>query len=305
MRFSLVLPNYARWFDADGAREAVDAAERLGYHGIYVNDHVALPREEAPLYGNAFLDPYVALGFLAAVTERVRLGTTVIVIPYRNPLVQAKMVAGLDVLSRGRITLGAASGHVPGESEALGVPYAERGPMTDEYLKVMRTLWTEDEASFHGRWFNFEHIRPMTRPLQSPLPVWIGGRGPRVLRRVVALGQGWHPTRMSPEEIQAEIGRLHDMARAAGRTEPITVAMRWALHLVEREEDAGPARDRGEVQRARRTPADGAALVDRYAAAGVDELVLDLPGGHAAFLQQVEWFAREVMPAVSAPRAGA
>jgi probable F420-dependent oxidoreductase len=304
MRFGLVLPNYARWFDADGAREAADAAERLGYHGIYVNDHVALPREEAPLYGNAFLDPYVALGFLAAVTERVRLGTTIIVLPYRNPIVQAKMVAGLDVLSKGRITLGVGSGHVPGESAALGVPYAERGAMTDEYLRVMRTLWTEDEAEFHGRWFNFAHICPLTRPVQAPLPVWIGGRGPRVLRRVVALGQGWHPTRMAPEEIEAEIGRLRAMAAAAGRTEPITVAMRWSLHLVERAEEAGPGRDRGEIQRTRRTPAETAALVERYAAAGVDELLLDLPGGHAAFLQQVEWFAREVMPAAPPAHAG-
>lgn len=304
MRFGLVLPNYARWFDADGAREAAEAAERLGYHGIYVNDHVALPREEAPLYGNAFLDPFVALGFLAAVTTRVRLGTTVIVVPYRNPLVQAKMVAALDVLSKGRITLGAGSGHVPGESAALGVPYAERGAMTDEYLAVMRALWSEDEASFHGRWFDFEHLRPLTRPLQSPLPVWIGGRGPRVLRRVVAQGQGWHPTRMSPEEIAAEIGRLHALAAAAGRTEPITVAMRWSLYLVERAEEAGPGRDRGEIQRPRRTPAETAALVKRYAAAGVDELLLDPPGGHAAFLQQVEWFAREVMPAVAAAPTG-
>jgi probable F420-dependent oxidoreductase len=302
MRFGLVLPNYARWFDADGARAVADAAERLGYDGIYVNDHVALPRDEAPLYGNAFLDPFVALGFLAAVTERVRLGTTVIVIPYRNPLVQAKMIAGLDVLSKGRITLGVGSGHVPGESEALGVPYAERGAMTDEYLTVMRTLWTEDEASFQGRWFDFEHICPLTRPLQSPLPIWVGGRGPRVLRRVVALGEGWHPTRMEPDEIEAEIGLLQGMAVAAGRTEPITVAMRWSVFLVKRAEDAGPGRDRGEIQRPRRTPAETAALVEQYAAAGVAELVLDLPGGRADLLQQMEWFAREVMPAVSTVR---
>ena len=298
MRFGLVLPNYARWFDADGAREAADAAERLGFHGIYVNDHVALPRDDAPLYGNAFLDPFVALGFLAAVTGRVRLGTTIIVIPYRNPLVQAKMIAGLDVLSKGRITLGVGSGHVPGESEALGVPYAERGAMTDEYLKVMRALWSADEVSFHGRWFDFERICPLTRPLQSPLPVWVGGRGRRVLGRVVELGEGWHPTRMAPEEIGAEIGRLRALAEAAGRSEPISVAMRWSLHLVERAEDAGPGSDRGEIQRPRRTPAETAALVERYAAAGVDELVLDLPGGHAAFLEQMQWFAREVVPAV-------
>jgi len=297
MRFGLVLPNYARWFDADGAREAAQTAEQLGYHGLYVNDHVALPREEAPLYGNAFLDPFVALGYLAAVTQRVRLGTTVIVVPYRNPLVQAKMVASLDVLSRGRITLGVGSGHVPGESEALGVPYAERGAMTDEYLQVMRALWTSDEASFHGRWFNFENIRPLTRPLQSPLPVWIGGRGPRVFRRVVRLGQGWHPTALEPEQLAEQVAKLRALAGAMGRSEPIAIAPRWALHLVARSEEAGVTRDTGEIQRRRYTPAQAAALVERYAAAGVEELVLDLPSGRGAFLQQVEWFAREVMPA--------
>jgi probable F420-dependent oxidoreductase len=297
MRFGLVLPNYARWFDADGAREAAQTAEQLGYHGLYVNDHVALPREEAPLYGNAFLDPFVALGYLAAVTQRVRLGTTVIVVPYRNPLVQAKMVASLDVLSRGRITLGVGSGHVPGESEALGVPYAERGAMTDEYLQVMRALWSSDEASFHGRWFNFENIRPLTRPLQSPLPVWIGGRGPRVFRRVVRLGQGWHPTALEPEQLAEQVAKLRALAGAMGRSEPIAIAPRWALHLVARSEEAGVTRDTGEIQRRRYTPAQAAALVERYAAAGVEELVLDLPGGRGAFLQQEEWFAREVMPA--------
>lgn len=299
MRFGLVLPNYARWFDADGAREVAAAAERLGYHGLYVNDHVVIPRDQVEVYGNAFLDPFVALGFLAAITERVRLGTTVIVVPYRNPLVQAKLIAGLDVLSKGRITLGAGSGHIPEESAALGAPYAERGAMTDEYLKVMRTLWTEDEASFHGRWVDFERMCPLTRPLQSPLPVWIGGKGPRVLRRVVALGQGWHPTRLSPDELAGELARLGDMARAAGRTEPITVAMRWALHLVARTEDAAPVRHRGEIQRPRRTPDETAALVERYAAVGVDELVVDLPPGRAALLPQMEWFAREVMPGVA------
>lgn len=256
------------------------------------------PVDDAPLYRNAFLDPFIAVGFLAAITRRVRLGTTIIVIPYRNPLVQAKTIARLDVLSKGRITFGVGSGHVPGESAVLGVPYTERGAMTDEYLKVMRALWSADEVSFHGRWFDFERICPLTRPLQSPLPVWVGGRGPRVLRRVVELGEGWHPTRMAPEEIGAEIGRLRAMAEGAARSEPIAVAMRWSLHLVERAEDAGPGRDLGEIQGPRRTPTESAALVGRYAAAGVDELVLDLPGGHAAFLDQMAWFAREVILAV-------
>lgn len=299
MRFSLVVPNYAKWFDADGVREVAAAAERLGYHGLYVNDHVVFPRDQVEVYGNAFLDPFVALGFLAAITERLRLGTTVIVIPYRNPLVQAKMVAGLDVLTKGRITLGIGSGHIPGESAALGVPYEDRGPMTDEYLKVMRLLWTEDEVEFHGRWFDFEQICPLTRPVQSPLPLWIGGRGPRVMRRVVEMGQGWHPSAMQPDLLEAELEKLRDAARAAGRTEPVTIAPRWSLHLVERAEDASPVRHRGEIQRPRRTPAEAAALVERYAAMGVEELVVDLPAGHAAMLQQMDWFAREVMPAAT------
>jgi len=298
MRFGLVLPNYARWFDADGAREVAAAAEELGYHGIYLNDHVVFPREEVEHYGNAFIDPYIALGYLAAATRRIRLGTTVIVLPYRNPIVQAKMVATADVLSNGRITLAIGSGHVPGESEALGVPYADRGPMTDEYLRIMRLLWTEAEASFHGRWFDFDHICPLTQPVQSPLPVWIGGRGPRPLRRVVEFGQGWHPSSMPPDQLAVELGNLHAMARRAGRTEPIQVALRWSLHLVGSDADAGPVHHRGEIQRARRTPDAAVDLLNQYIALGVDELIVDLPGGHAAMLRQMEWFAREVIPAI-------
>ncbi|MFN8559196.1 MAG: LLM class F420-dependent oxidoreductase [Dehalococcoidia bacterium] len=291
MRFGLALPNYARWFDADGAREIAVAAEQLGYHSIYVNDHVVIPGHEVSMFGNAYFDAFTTLGFLAAVTERVRLGTTVVVVPYRNPVVQAKMIASLDVYSKGRITFAVGVGHVPEESAALGVPYDVRGPMTDEYLKVMRTIWTDDEAGFHGRWVNFDHMHPLTRPVQQPLPVHYGGRGPRALRRVVELCQGWQPMSLTPEQATEQIATLRGMATAAGRTDHIEVALRWPLHLVERSEDAPPIQHQGEIRRARRAPAESAELVARYAEAGVDELIVDLPANRAVMSQQMEWIS--------------
>ena len=144
---------------------------------------------------------------VAGATSRVRLGTTVLIVPYRNAVVTAKMVSSLDALSGGRVVLGIGAGWVAEESAMLGVPFAERGPMTDEYLAAMRELWTSPAPSFAGKYTQFSGLHFEPKPVQKPHPpIWVGGHGRASLRRAAEIGAAWHPINRSPEELRAGAG---------------------------------------------------------------------------------------------------
>ncbi|MGQ4810657.1 FMNH(2)-dependent dimethylsulfone monooxygenase [Candidatus Entotheonellaceae bacterium PAL068K] len=157
------------------------------------------------------------LSYVAAATERIHLGSTVIILPYRNPIVQAKMSASLDVLSGGRAICGVGVGWLEKGVDTLRVPYAERGPMSDEFLQIFRILWTEEYPEFKGTYYQFNGIQFQPKPRQQPLPVWIGGHSKRAIRRTVAYGQAWHPTRQTSDYVAAHLPYLRQEAERAGR----------------------------------------------------------------------------------------
>ena len=149
-------------------------------------------------FGAGIFDPLITLAVVAGATSRVRLGTTVLIVPYRNPVVTAKMVSSLDALSGGRVVLGIGAGWVAEESAMLGVPFAERGPMTDEYLAAMRELWTSPAPSFAGKYTQFSGLHFEPKPVQKPHPpIWVGGHGRASLRRAAEIGAAWHPINRS------------------------------------------------------------------------------------------------------------
>jgi probable F420-dependent oxidoreductase len=170
-------------------------AEALGYESWWVAEHVVLPSpplEDSMDPTEPILDPIVDLAYVAAVTGRLRLGTGIVILPQRDPLVLAKQAASLDVVSGGRLLLGIGAGWLAPELAALGVPMSERGSRTDEYLAAMRSLWTDDAPAFHGRHVSFEHIDAHPRPLQpGGPPIIVGGHSPAAFRRAVASGHGW------------------------------------------------------------------------------------------------------------------
>ena len=168
---------------------------------------------------NWFLEGYSVMAYLAGVTERVRIGSSVVVLPYRNPIVQARAVQTIDVLSGGRISLGVGAGHVRAESEALGVPYDERAAMTEEYIQVMRAVWAGDAASFHGRYFDFDEALTLGRTVQRPPPIYYGGMAKAAIRRAVRLCDGWlaSPAPMEPEQFKAGVDFAREEARRIGR----------------------------------------------------------------------------------------
>src|SRR5258708_4572715 len=169
-------------------------AESVGFDSLWAGEHVVLPDPRvapSPMEPTEpILDPLVALAFLAAHTERVLLGTGIVILPQRNPLVLAKQVASLDALSGGRLVLGIGVGYLEPELTALGVPYSERRARTDEYMAAMRSIWYEDRPAFEGRFVRFSGLQARPRP--GPLPVVVGGRTPGAFRRSVEQGHGWY-----------------------------------------------------------------------------------------------------------------
>jgi probable F420-dependent oxidoreductase len=265
-------------------------AEALGFASVWVHDHVFNAGHVFRRIGyKPYYEPLTLLSYVAARTELVGLGTSVLVLPYHHPIRLAKTAATLDVLSGGRLVLGVGVGAVPPESEVMGSPYAERGAITDEAIAVMKALWTEEDPRFAGKYHRFSDMPFSPKPLQRPhIPVLIGGNSRAAIRRAVRLGNGWHPLAVPPEALTQGIRDLHEHAQAAGRdVAEIPVSLSIPL---------GPSNARrvslgtepGEIIR----------TIQAYADVGVQSIAI---AGHtdnmAQILPAMELLAREVLPA--------
>jgi len=231
MKFGLSLPHFRQVASPAAIRRVAQRAEQLGFDGIWASDHIVIPHAAVARLGAAFYEPLTVLGFAAACTSTIRLGTTVIILPYRNPLVTAKVLATLDVLSGGRLTLGVGVGSTEEEYKALGVPFQSRGALSDEYLAAFNVLWTQPNPAFHGQYVRFENIAFEPKPIQKPrIPLWIGGNSRRAIRRAVAVGDCWHPTRPLAEDVRRGVAYLREVCAQRGRDPAsLTVAVRQAL----------------------------------------------------------------------------
>jgi probable F420-dependent oxidoreductase len=231
MQFGLSLPHFRQVASPEAIRRVAQRAEHLSYDGIWVSDHIVIPSSAVDRFGSMFYEPLTVLGYAAACTSRVRLGTTVIILPYRNPLVTAKMLSTLDALSGGRVTAGLAVGWTEDEFKALDVPFHVRGALSDEYIAVFKALWTQDQPAFHGQYVHFENIAFEPKPVQKPhIPIWIGGNSKRAIRRAVALGDGWHPTRPLVEDVKAGLAYLREVCAQRGRDpRSLVIAVRQPL----------------------------------------------------------------------------
>ena len=229
MQFGLGLPHSGDGVQGASIIEFAQRAEALGFESLWCGDHILLPTTGTNQYpytadGSfprdarvSFLETLSVLCYVAAVTERIRLGSTVIILPYRNPIVQAKVFATLDVLSGGRAICGVGVGWLEKEFQSLGVPYAERGPMSDEFLRIFHTLWNDEHPEFHGRFYQFDGMQFQPKPVQNPLPIWVGGHSRRAIRRTIAYGHAWHPTRQTPAYVLEHLPYLREEAERADR----------------------------------------------------------------------------------------
>ncbi|HSL49409.1 MAG TPA: LLM class F420-dependent oxidoreductase [Candidatus Deferrimicrobiaceae bacterium] len=218
--------------------------EALGYDSLWASDHVVIPHRIASRYPYSptgkfplapevpFLEPLTTLALVAGVTERVRLGTSILVLPHRNPVLAAKMAATLDHLSGGRLVLGVGVGWMREEIELLGGDYDRRGAWSDEALIVMRACWRDARTAHHGEFFSFDELGVFPKPAHGDIPILIGGHTPRALRRVVQLGDGWHAAFITPEALKADIARLREeCARQKRPFDQVTISVRAGLSL--------------------------------------------------------------------------
>ena len=213
------------------AAKVARAAEAAGFESVWTGEHVVLPDPQAPPSPappqHPMLDPAVALAFLAAHTERVRLATGIIILPQRNPVVLAKELASVDVLSQGRLIFGLGAGYLKPEFAAVGARFDDRGARTDEYIDAIRALWTEPQPTFAGRTVRFAGIDAQPRPVQKPHPkVVVGGTSPAALRRAILRGNGWYGFLRDLEVTKADLAGL-----AAARRELERPAALGALEL--------------------------------------------------------------------------
>ena len=216
--------------DPEALASAARAADDAGFHSIWAPEHVVLFDEYASKYPYAkdgripvssktpFLDPFLALTYAAAVTRRIRLATGICLLPERNPVVTAKEVATLDVLSGGRFELGIGIGWLEEEFVAVGVPFERRAARTREYVRAMKTLWADEEAEFRGEFVSFPKARSYPKPVQRPHPpILFGGESEPALRRVGEIGDGWFGNGVSADDARGKIERIRRYAQSAGR----------------------------------------------------------------------------------------
>jgi probable F420-dependent oxidoreductase len=320
VEFGISLPGRGPLAKPDPVLTLATRADRLGYASIFVTDHVVLPASMArsvypysssgQLPGGAaqdYLEPLAMLGALARATSRARLGTSVLVVPYRHPLVTAKILATLDQLSGGRLILGAGVGWLREEFEALGAPpFEARGAVTDEYLRLMRAAWTTDPVSFTGRYVSVHDVHALPKPAQKGgIPVWIGGHTDAAVRRAATLGDGWHPIALRPpgllfpDEYAKRARQIETWAKEAGRDpRAVTLTVRVPME-VRSKRFKPPAGDRPLFQG---TADQVIGDIRAYADAGVTHFVWDHTHQDLrAVLDNLERFAHDVRGKLEAP----
>jgi len=304
MRYGFYLPTRGVCATAEALEALLERGEALGFASVMIADHLVFPVEIASRYpytvsgdfpgGGDALDQLSLMAFAAGRTRSLRLVTSVMILPHRNPVLTAKMLATIDVVSRGRVTVGVGVGWLREEFEALGArDFDRRGAVSDEYIRIFKTLWTRSPASFEGTFYRFAGLRCLPQPVQKPHPpIWIGGHSAAALRRVARHGDGWHPVGgtaavpLRPAEFRASLDELYRLTEKEGR-DPSRLTISYKA----------PVYDTAVVDAGGRRPFSGGSEqiledVETYARLGVSELVVDFRGDRIEeSLERMERFA--------------
>lgn len=309
MRYGFYLPTRGPLANRRDLSAILDAGERLGFSSTMIADHVILPTKIESPYPYTVAGNFVSqsecfeqlsmMAFVAGRTEKLRIVSSVMIVPHRNPVFNAKALASIDALSNGRVTVGIGVGWLAEEFKALQTaPFEDRGAVTDEYIDIFRKLWTGEPVTYEGRFYRFDEVICHPRPIQRPgPPVWIGGHSGPALRRVARLGDGWHPvgataaSPLPPAEVREKLGLIRDMMQKHGR-DPAKLEVSYKAPIYD-----GGMPPKGEKRRLFSGGRD-AALEDiaTFAAAGVQELVFDFRAASIGeCLDQMQKFASDII----------
>jgi len=304
MDIGVHLPQLGRGANRAALTTFCAEAERLGVHSGWVSDHIAWPSDIESKYpytddgsfpapnDMAWLEPIGTLLFVAAITEKMMLGQTVLIMGYRPPVQTAKLIATLDVLSEGRAILGAGIGWMREEFEVLGMPYDNRGKRADEQLEIFEKLFTEDAPSYDGEFYSFPEIRFEPKPVQGRVPVWIGGASEPAFRRTARFGDCFHAAFEPIETVAEEWKRVQELTAEAGRSlDDMQLSIR--LYLDPNSAMKPAVSVAGSAEQMTDT-------LGRWAEIGVDHVLVDItaPGGSSGRLEAMQAFMTDVVPAI-------
>jgi probable F420-dependent oxidoreductase len=302
MKLGICLPHYGRPIEPGRLIQVVRRAEERGLDSVWVTDHVIVPRDTQVIYRDDMLDPLAVLPWLAGVTERIAIGTSVVILPYRSPIPVAKLLASVDVLSGGRLIVGAAIGWLEGEFAALGVPFRERASRSDEALELFRAVWTTPQPELETRHHRLHGVQVSPMPLQKPRPpLWIGGSSEGAYRRVARLGDGWHATSTTHEAFRQGKEAVLRFWKEAGREgEPV-----WSLRIPTFLD--GVHRPAVDLRFLRGRPTLGGSVAQvteslrGFQALGVSHVALEVSySTYPSILETIDRVAGEIRPALGA-----
>jgi len=312
MKYGFTLPGRGQLATPERLGIIARKGEELGFDSLLTGDHILVPRHISSPYpyteGGEFpgsgsgesMEQITLLSYIAGQTSKIRLVTSVLIVPHRNPLLAAKSLATLDVLSGGRLVVGVGVGWMREEFEALGLPpFEERGAVTDEYIRAFKVLWTEDDPHFEGKYISFDDISFLPKPVQKPHPpIWIGGHTNPAIRRAAKYGDGWMPIGLrppailEPEELAEKITRLRRLTMEAGRPED-AVSLCFSTGVTF--DDSPGATRRMMSGRAEQIAAD----LRQYQDLGIRNFILGFPGDSVAAVDEaMEQFSKQVMPLI-------
>ena len=275
MRVGVTLPQTEMGTDAVSVRYYVQAIEQLGYLHVQSLDHVlganaaSRPGWQGPYNHNDLIhEPFVLFGYLAAITQRLELVTSIVILPQRQTALVAKQAAEIDVLSDGRLRLGIGIGWNDVEYEALGQEFHDRGSRSEEQIDVLRALWTQELVTFRGRWHTITDAGINPLPVQRPIPIWIGGSAEAVIRRVARIGDGWFPQFQPDDSGRATLDRMREYTREAGR-DPDDIGINGSVSIGKGSPDqwvreAAAWRDAGATHLSVNTGGDGLSFPDAH-----------------------------------------
>jgi len=306
MKLGVFLPISGRATGPDTLMEAARSAEAQGFDAVWSADRVVTPwtiKTSYPYSENhefivppdrPFLDSFTCLAFLAACTEKIMLGISVLVLPYRHPLYWTRVAASIERLSRGRLIMGVGVGWMEEEFEALGVSFKDRGRMTDEQLQILSSLWTEEHISYNGQFYRFQDLAFYPKPVQQPrIPIWVGGEGSAAQRRTAKYGDAWFPyyVAITPAELRAGYENTLRLAAEAGR-DPAQVKLTCCLGIEGTREPVPQ-----DESRLRGSPEQLVEALRAYRDIGVEHIALQfIVPRWPDRVEQIERFAQEVMP---------
>jgi probable F420-dependent oxidoreductase len=289
LKVGVVLPTYRRLASAENILRAATLSESAGLDSVWVTDHVVVPSSSVEAFGPAFFEAVTVMAYVAGVTRNVQIGAAILIVPYRHPLLLAKMLSSVDQLSGGRVIVGAGLGWLESESQLLGVPHRRRARVADEALAVMRACWATEQPRFQGDIFQLDGFHFAPRPYEERrLPVLVGGATTAALKRAARFGDGWIGDGQTFEELEASLAQLARELEALGRRpDEMQIAMRAGLQVVaDRDAITDSPSEKGwksnEFVTAGRTPFRGlreevVADFRRAAKLGVGHLVFEFP----------------------------